>query len=224
MRFRPIRPFLVLAPVVALVVAVVGFILIDPLEVRAPLRSPPSDAGPPSARDSVPGSSAEPPDEVTAGDGATPADVELVAWLLAFAADPSAASAELGRFAADGVRLGLADVVSDPVPIVELGDRARWALDAEAFRGYAGPFSALETLAQWRTNAGGPPVEELVVAVGEHPHCASGPVPPPNEVEDLRRVSIQPVGIDSCIQWWTVDLFVTDDGRIAAVTLDRFEP
>jgi hypothetical protein len=33
-----------------------------------------------------------------------------------------------------------------------------------------------------------------------------------------------PAGIDSCIQWWTVDLFVTDDGRIGAVTLDRYEP
>jgi hypothetical protein len=224
MRSRPMRPWLVIAPVAAVILAMAAFVLIDPLDVRAPVRTPPSNAAPSSTRDSVPVSSAELPDGLTAGDGATPADVELVAWLLAFVADPSAESAAHGRFAADGVRLGLADIVSEPIPVAELGDRARWVMHAEEFRGYAGPFSALETLAQWRTNAGGPPVEELVVTVGDHPHCASAPVPPPNEVEDFQRVSVQPVGIDSCIQWWTVDLFVTDDGGIAAVTLDRYEP
>lgn len=43
---------------------------------------------------------------------------------------------------------------------------------------------------------------------------------------DLRRVSAQPdpETIDSCLQWWAVDLFITDQGEIAAVTLDLFAP
>jgi hypothetical protein len=223
MRSRPMRPWLVVAPVGAVVLAVAAFVLVDPLDVRAPMHSPPSDTVDGSALPAY-AESAGAPAELTAGDGATAADVELAAWLLAFAAAPSVESVERGHFAVDGVRLGLADVVSDPVPVAELGDPARWVLDVAAFRGYVGPFSALETLASWRTHAGGPPVHGLVVNVGEHPHCASAPIPPPDGMEDLRRVSVQPTGIDSCIQWWTVDLFVTDDGRIGAVTLDRYEP
>jgi len=43
-------------------------------------------------------------------------------------------------------------------------------------------------------------------------------------VADLRRVSVLPRDMESCLQWWTVDLFLTLDGKIAAVTLDLWEP
>jgi hypothetical protein len=49
-------------------------------------------------------------------------------------------------------------------------------------------------------------------------------VPPPIQVADLRRVSVQPRDTESCLQWWTVDLFLTPDGKVAAVTLDLWEP
>jgi hypothetical protein len=42
----------------------------------------------------------------------------------------------------------------------------------------------------------------------------------------MRRVSVQPAAgsIDSCLDWFTVDLFVTRSGEVAAVTLDLWEP
>jgi len=49
-------------------------------------------------------------------------------------------------------------------------------------------------------------------------------MPPPDQVAVLRRISIQPTGTDSCLEWWTVDLFLTDIGSIAAVTIDVWEP
>lgn len=49
--------------------------------------------------------------------------------------------------------------------------------------------------------------------------------PAPDGLADLRRVSVQPeLGDRSCLEWWTVDLFVADDGSIAAVTMDLYEP
>lgn len=67
---------------------------------------------------------------------------------------------------------------------------------------------------------------DVVVSVGPHPHCASPPVPAPAEVASLRRVSVQPSpeSGDSCLSWWTVDLFLTPEGEVAAVTLDIWEP
>lgn len=51
-------------------------------------------------------------------------------------------------------------------------------------------------------------------------------MPSPKGFEGHQRVSIQPAEttIDSCLSWFSVDLFVNGDGRIAAVTLDIWEP
>jgi hypothetical protein len=64
----------------------------------------------------------------------------------------------------------------------------------------------------------------MQVTVGPHDLCASPPVAAPPERGGLRRVSVQPVGDIPCLMGWTVDLFLTDEGRIAAVTLDFGEP
>ncbi|OGO73385.1 MAG: hypothetical protein A3G84_05105 [Chloroflexi bacterium RIFCSPLOWO2_12_FULL_71_12] len=90
-------------------------------------------------------------------------------------------------------------------------------LHADHFRGRSGPFSALELLARR---------EPTTVWVGPHPHCASPPAPPPTDFASLRRVSVQPSQPrdDTCLSWWTVDLFVSVDGRVAAVTLDLWDP
>jgi hypothetical protein len=90
-----------------------------------------------------------------------------------------------------------------------------WKLSANPFRGRVGPFSALEFLSR---------SAPTTISVGPHAHCASPPVPPPTELVRLRRVSIQPKGIDTCLLWWTVDLFVSSAGRIEAVTLDLWDP
>ena len=97
-------------------------------------------------------------------------------------------------------------------------------MTAKAFRGFVGPFSALDQLASWGPDSARPFVREASVTVGPHPHCVSPAVPAPPEVAELRRLSIQPVGELACPAWWTVDFFVEPDGEIAAVTLDRYEP
>ena len=64
----------------------------------------------------------------------------------------------------------------------------------------------------------------LRIGVGPHRRCVSPPLPPPRSVAGLRHVSVQPRRIDSCLQWFSVDMFVTRSGKIAAVTLDLYEP
>jgi hypothetical protein len=63
-----------------------------------------------------------------------------------------------------------------------------------------------------------------MVNAGPHMHCASPPVPAPTGLAGHRRVSVQPTNIETCILWWTVDLFVASSGRIEAVTLDLWDP
>jgi hypothetical protein len=90
-----------------------------------------------------------------------------------------------------------------------------WTLQANPFRGRVGPFSALDLLAR---NV------PMTISVGLHPHCASPPVPAPAHFVGARRVSIQPKDVDSCLDWWTVDAFLSATGRIEAITLDLWEP
>jgi hypothetical protein len=40
----------------------------------------------------------------------------------------------------------------------------------------------------------------------------------------MRRLSIQPAGISSCLEWYAIDVFLDDDGRIGGVMLDLWEP
>lgn len=49
---------------------------------------------------------------------------------------------------------------------------------------------------------------------------------PPQPLADLRRVSVQPAdgSIESCPQWFTVDLYVDGSGTVQAITLDLYEP
>ncbi|HEX2766476.1 MAG TPA: hypothetical protein VHR55_07570 [Candidatus Limnocylindria bacterium] len=142
--------------------------------------------------------------------------------LMAFAITGDASELSEVPFAEE-VALGLADEVLVQRTAEELATPASWTLEREAFRGYAGPFSALDTLARW-DDLPHETVREIQVSVGEHPHCVARPVPAPAALAGLRRVSLQPVGQTSCLAWWTVDAYFTDDGEIAAVTLDLWEP
>ncbi len=40
----------------------------------------------------------------------------------------------------------------------------------------------------------------------------------------LRRISIQLIGIDTCILWYAVDLYLDEAGDVAGITLDVWEP
>ena len=88
-------------------------------------------------------------------------------------------------------------------------------LELEAFRARTGPFSALEPLIDERPH---------VIVAGPHNHCASPPVPAPEGYEAHRRVSVQPADATSCLEWFSVDLFLEADGTIDAITLDLYEP
>ena len=113
--------------------------------------------------------------------------------------------------------MGLGDRLVAKRSLEELSKPRGWVLDVDYyFRAYVGPFSALDLLAQRK---------EVRVSAGPHPHCASPkPVPPPRKVAELDRLSAQPRETGSCLQWWTVDFFVSADGTIQAVTLDFWEP
>jgi hypothetical protein len=116
---------------------------------------------------------------------------------------------------ADAVQLGLADMLLVTRTPTELTDPASWVLDLEPFRARTGPYSALDLLAEQRP---------YVVTVGPHNHCASPPVPAPEGYAGYRRVSVHPADATSCLEWFTVDLFLADDGTIEAITLDLYEP
>lgn len=145
--------------------------------------------------------------------------------LIRFARSPQPESFAAVPFA-DGVWLGLGRRLILNQPREMLADPESWVLSAPHFRAYVGPFSALGLLAgkDSRSGPGAPPVGPLAVNVGPHPHCASPPMHAPSRLKDLRRVSVQPTGIDTCILWWTVDAFVDANEMIAGVTLDLWEP
>ncbi len=145
---------------------------------------------------------------------AEPADdqVRLVDAFVAFAQSPGPDTAAEVPFG-DTVVLGLGPDIQTTVSKSDLGNPASWVLDAEEFRAYAGPFSALELV--------NPPVKTLV---GQHARCVGVPVAAPAGFEDAVRISLQPEVATSCLEWWAVDLFIGDDGSIRAVTMDLYGP
>lgn len=131
--------------------------------------------------------------------------------------DPSA----LGRFVASDqvVALGLGNELITERTGTELATPAGWLIDRDDYTGFAGPFSAVETLA----NAGefGRTVQ---VGVGTHDHCAGPPLATPEALTDLTEVHLQPLNIDSCLQWFAINVFVAADFTVEAVTLELFGP
>ncbi len=142
----------------------------------------------------------------------TAADEALASSFLAHATAPTETTAANLPFA-DGTAIGLGDQILTTLTPADFADPGRWSLDVAEYDGYAGPFSALDVVA-----------EPVVVTVGAHARCAAPPVPAPAGFEELRRVSIQPEVATSCLEWWTVDFFVDDDDMVQAVTLDLFGP
>lgn len=141
---------------------------------------------------------------------------ETLDALVAFARTPSEETwAELPL--SDDVELGLGHHLRERRASRELRDPAAWRVEAPAhfFRGGVGPFSALDLIAR---------SAELKYVDGSYRRCVSPAAPSPPGLASLRRRSIQPQEIEACPQWFAVDVFVTDDDEIAAVTLDLWEP
>jgi hypothetical protein len=140
----------------------------------------------------------------------------LVDAFVRFALDPTDVTfADLPL--ADTVDLGLGPTIMKAVPARDLRQKQAWVLEADYFRAYSGPFSVFDALRLF---------DVYDVTTGEHAHCASPPVPPPEQFEDMERISVQPrLGLhSSCLMWRTVDFFVLPTGEVAAITLDIWEP
>lgn len=118
---------------------------------------------------------------------------------------------------ADSVDLGLGASIVKTVEAEQLRQPEAWQLDVELFRAYVGPFSAFDMLSG---------LAEYESTAGEHPHCASPPVPPPDGHASHERISVQPqLGPqDSCLMWSTVDFLLEPSGEVVAITLDMYEP
>ena len=159
---------------------------------------------------------------------ATEHDIELARRFVAFALNPTAATHAAVPLANE-VRIGLSRDLSSTLDPPAAIQSESWVLKADYFRAYAGSFSALRLIKDHAEETGSPavvgPTSGLEISVGDHPHCVSPPMPAPEGYGHLRRVSIQPTdeSTDSCLMWFTVDLFV-DRGQVAAVTLDVYEP
>ncbi|HEY3546382.1 MAG TPA: hypothetical protein VGK17_09845, partial [Propionicimonas sp.] len=65
----------------------------------------------------------------------------------------------------------------------------------------------------------------LSVHVGDHPGCPSTGVETPAEYSGVTQVWISPAdgAIDTCIDWFAVNLFV-DDGTVLGVTVELGSP
>ncbi len=155
----------------------------------------------------------------------TTADQRVMRDFVSFAVDPSPETVSRLPLANE-VALGLSRDIKSTLDISEAPDTSAWVLKAKYFRTYTGPFSALERIRRHAEDAGSNSVggrDAFQVSVGEHPHCASPPVAAPPEFKDYRRVSVQPSdsSIDSCLSWFTVDLFLDEQGSVGAVTLGR---
>lgn len=152
----------------------------------------------------------------------TASEIRLVDQFVKFATAPSPETAARVPFAPSGVRIGLGSKLSTLVTVARVPHSGAWSLSANGFRGTSGEVSALEAIG--RKGSSGPAADDFRVVVGDHPRCAGGPATAPRPVADLRRVSIQPRGGDSCAQWFAVDLYVASNDTVRAVTLDFWEP
>lgn len=139
----------------------------------------------------------------------------LISRMRELASEPSSDAVRRLPFA-ETVRLGLGGTLVKEVDAERLADRSTWdvAVTPE-FAWQTNPtLSALDHLTDPRAHT---------AVSGPHPHCAGPPRPAPEPLSAHSRVSSQPSNPESCLSWYTVDLFLRD-GKIEAVTLDLWEP
>ena len=139
----------------------------------------------------------------------------LVRRLRDFARQPTRAKAEELPFAPT-VQLGLGETLVKEVNSADLADRSAWAVPTTtSYRWIGQPsLNVLERLAD---------DEPYVTSIGPHAHCAAPARSAPPEVAGHDHVSTQPAQPESCLSWYSVDLFI-EGGEIQAVTLALWEP
>ena len=117
---------------------------------------------------------------------------------------------------ADTVTIRLGNSVTVTRSAAELADRANWVVEAEHFNGYSGPFDVLGVIAA-RPN--------VRISEGPIQHCAGPPMDWwPGALLVRPQINIEPIGIDSCLQWNSISLLVNETGVIQQVILDLWEP
>lgn len=141
----------------------------------------------------------------------TDADLAVTDRLRGFARGATA-SAEVGFADTVAISLGL----DHESVVLDVNDPASWLIDADEWNGYAGPFDVLGPL---RSEAG-----ITVTLVGPQPHCASPALETPDTWVVFRQLSIQPTGITSCLEWYSIDVFLDAGGDIERIMLDLWEP
>lgn len=184
--------------------------------------SGPADSGDPGTADPDAG------DDPTDRADATANDVALIDAVVRFAQQPDRGTGHALPLAPGGVDLGLGPTLVRTLPAELVSDPEAWLLETDGFRARSGPVSALTVLQEHLAEPDGAQRlgTGLQTSVGEHPHCASPPVPAPVGLGDARRVSVQPAdgSITTCLAWFSVDLFLADDGTVVAITVDLYEP
>jgi hypothetical protein len=115
---------------------------------------------------------------------------------------------------ADEVTLSLGVSEQQTVAAGDLADRDNWTFDVDNFNGWSGPFNVLDVI-------DGRPFR---ITAGDIPHCAGPPLNWPADWQALSQVNMEPVAIDSCLQWFGASLFLNADDEIEAVALDLWEP
>jgi hypothetical protein len=135
---------------------------------------------------------------------------EVAASLTAFArgGDPTGLASQ--------VLLGVGDEIVADRSAGELGERSAWDVEpvGGTFAERSGPFNALDLLAS---------TSWYRVSDGPVPSCPAGPRSWPS-LEGMSQVNIEPVGIDSCIEWFAVSVFLDDAGDVAGVVVDIGSP
>lgn len=173
-----------------------------------------SASAPASPSTAAPSRSASPAPSGSPRETATADDARIVAAVVAFAKARDARTFAAVPLAAT-VGLALDDQLPLERPATALARADGWVIDVKEFQGYAGPFSALDLLAR---------DVPTTITVGPHPQCASPARGTAAALAGLRRLSVQPKDIDTCLKWFAVDLYLTPAGRISVVQLDLSAP
>ena len=115
------------------------------------------------------------------------------------------------------ISLGLGGRLVKTITTEESYDEDAWVIDVTDYAERDGTVSALELLRQSDGN--------FRVVTGEHRGCPGPGAKAPLDLSGGGRLlSIQPRQFDSCIDWWSVDLYVNDVQQVVGVDVHLGSP
>jgi hypothetical protein len=117
------------------------------------------------------------------------------------------------------IHVGFGDSIVRTLTAAHAGRAQAWRLPPGTVPWLVGRVSPLTQVARSRGR--------YAVYSGAHPpSCAGVDMQPPPRLDQYHRLSIQPRQsvIDSCLSWWSVNLFVNDVRQVTGVTVNFSEP